>query len=46
MQKEIWDQMLKKDPTQHPNGVLSIHKLLFPNESFRYGVCKALWAKA
>ena len=27
-----------------PNGVLPITKLLFPNESYRDGVYKALWA--
>ena len=35
----------KKHPIQPPNGVLSICKLLFPNGSYRNGVCRGLWAK-
>ena len=41
---EILKQILKKNPKQPPNGVLPIFKLLFPNGSYRNGVCRALWA--
>ena len=37
-------ESFKKNPIQPPNGVLPICKLPFPNESYRNGVCRALWA--
>ena len=43
---EILKSIFQKNPIQSPNGVLPICKLLFPNGSYRNGVCRALWAKS
>ena len=37
-------KFFKKNCIQHPNGVLTICKLPFPNGSYRNGVWRALWA--
>ena len=41
---EIWYKIFQKNRIQPPYGVLPICKLLFPNGSYRNGVCRALWA--
>ena len=45
LERKFEKKFLKKSPIQHPNGVLPICKLPFPNGSYRNGVCRALWAK-
>ena len=42
---EIWYKIFQKNRIQPPYGVLPICKLLFPNGSYRNGVCRAFWAK-
>ena len=37
------NKFFKKSSIKHPNGVLLIFKLPFPNGSYRNRVCRALW---
>ena len=46
LERKFEKKFLKKSPIQHPNGVLPICKLPFPNGSYRNGVCRALWVKS